>query len=206
MTRTTKYFGFGRTRKIIVAFVTLLAAVMLIVPITGINAYAEDACEKDIDSILLSYAEEFKQMNFEPGTKVVFIQAAPDIDTTNINRIHNDENLIPVNPTKIVHQQYFYNPNNSNYLGLDFEVMYGDGRAIYIDIIDGTCVGIHSDNSDFYLPSGGCTCVFSSDQSSVFVAFKCDHYKNNKLVPNDGRTISVVFEAGGGDVYGDIYA
>lgn len=41
MTRTAKHFGFSRTKKIIVAFVTLLAAIMLIVPITGTRAYAE---------------------------------------------------------------------------------------------------------------------------------------------------------------------
>lgn len=73
MARTTDHFGFIRTKKIFFALVTLLATIMLFVPITGTYAYAMDTDTKDLNTALLPYAQELEKINFELGTDYIFV-------------------------------------------------------------------------------------------------------------------------------------
>ncbi len=149
------------------------------------------------------YVNFYRQMTIEEFRDYVYdmyqfdTNSSVDLSLTAAEVSVDKADIFSVNPTSIITQKYYYNfSDNYNYIQLKSEVMYGGGRAIYIDII--SWLGYIDDEDDYY-DAFDSDYELSSDQSSVDVTFYCTHYRKGLALRN--IVVTVKFEAAGGDVY-----
>lgn len=176
MTRTAKYFGFGKTKKIIIAFVTLLATIILSVPISSTHAYAE---------------------SFD-GTVDDFNECITTAEVISVEKTSDGRSVLRVK--QCYYYDYIRKPDNCFFI--ISEVYGSNGDTLYGNIVDSGYVSASypayrlCEKTDFRI---------SGNKQSVDVEFHAQHYRAyNQLSSDAVYDFNVSFSASKGDIYGEM--